>query len=584
MSNEADDDDELLRAAIMASLDHQTVSSPADFDAAIAASLSEAHTQAFEASVGLDDEEGQLCRAIEASRVADIGGDGYLHYRPHVHQPGGESRSADNRDHRLPVVQPRHLPAPPPSLEACLLSDDEMEARRLQAIFDHEQQHLDAHAEMGATSFHADVEEAAARLAAATAAAADEAEAAAARIAAEEQARRDALAAAELQAAFEREDHERRQALEEQERHRALAMRAAHEAEAQIERRHRNDAVLDAQRQAERAIAERVAAETRAATCRASAEETRQSGNCDDAVRGAAPGFAPASRGASSTAGAPTAFQWSAVVPEAPGCNCRRPTTIPVAHGAAGSWSSNSEGTSAPATEPAGLAADADFARSLHLQEVQGLRSLPPPFRSAAPPITAPKLARSSRVISLIIDGMNVGRSHGFVDQEFEDTTCSKRLEFDRIRQDHNENMKPVLCCAVTAVIDACLRINHSEEAKAAGVEYRPMAFLPEWVRDGGRNGARVGFNADRLEAYRDYVTYTPSRRNDDHPQIRYAMAEGMAGHEAYILTNDNFRDHQEQGVITPEWFQHNVVAYSWVGRQNRLLVTPPVHCDLPFL
>ena len=141
--------------------------------------------------------------------------------------------------------------------------------------------------------------------------------------------------------------------------------------------------------------------------------------------------------------------------------------------------------------------------------------------------------------------------------------------------------MKPVLCCAVIAVIDACLRINDSEEAKA-GLEYRPMVFIPEWVRDGGRNGARVGFNADKMEAYRDYITYTPSRRNDDHPQIRYAMSEEKEGYEAYILTNDNFRDHQEHGLITPDWFQEHVVAYSWVGRQNRLMVIP--HCDLPFL
>ena len=37
---------------------------------------------------------------------------------------------------------------------------------------------------------------------------------------------------------------------------------------------------------------------------------------------------------------------------------------------------------------------------------------------------------------------------------------------------------------------------------RGQSVEYLPMAFLVEWVRDGGRTGALKAFNAERLDAW----------------------------------------------------------------------------------
>ena len=155
---------------------------------------------------------------------------------------------------------------------------------------------------------------------------------------------------------------------------------------------------------------------------------------------------------------------------------------------------------------------DEELARSLHQEEVQRITS----HRAAVPPAAATTAATpvvneraqagparpSRRTIVVVIDGMNVGRNRSTVDPEFEDLTNPKRLAFDEVRARAGERSPPLLALGVIAAIAAVLKANDSKEARAASVEYLPMAFLVEWVRDGGRTGALKAFNAERLDAW----------------------------------------------------------------------------------
>jgi len=182
------------------------------------------------------------------------------------------------------------------------------------------------------------------------------------------------------------------------------------------------------------------------------------------------------------------------------------------------------------------------------------------------------------------IDGMNVGRNHSTFDPEYDDKTHPKRKAFDEVRARTDEKSPPLLALGVIKAIETVLGANESKEARAAGVEYVPMAFLVEWVRDGGKSGALKAFNAELLDAWLSYITFTPSRRNDDDALIDFAKGKLGHGHECYLVTNDNFKDHINQGKkgkkgkkgkITDEWFKQHVVGYMWLGRGGELQLMP---------
>ena len=123
------------------------------------------------------------------------------------------------------------------------------------------------------------------------------------------------------------------------------------------------------------------------------------------------------------------------------------------------------------------------------------------------------------RDVIVVLDGMNIARSSGFVDPEF--VGPAKDAWLSLRRDDHNVS-KPEMAGALIAAIEHCHAATaHAAEA-GAGVSYRPQAFLPEWVIDGGKSGKRAAFGAERLEAYHNNVTRTPPRRDDDKPQINY--------------------------------------------------------------
>ena len=151
-------------------------------------------------------------------------------------------------------------------------------------------------------------------------------------------------------------------------------------------------------------------------------------------------------------------------------------------------------------------------------------------------------------------------------------------------------NNKACLALAVIAAIDHCFQATRAVADRAAAdpnaevVEYVPLAFLPTWVFDGGRNGSLKAFNAEALQPYEAYITYTPSRRDDDRPTIQYCKKLLQRGEECYLLTNDNYRDHIQSGDITQAWFDAHVLSYMWVGRTNNLLINNQQNISLPEL
>lgn len=186
-----------------------------------------------------------------------------------------------------------------------------------------------------------------------------------------------------------------------------------------------------------------------------------------------------------------------------------------------------------------------------------------------------PSATSEKRTIYVAIDGMNVGRNWSTFDAEYVDETNPKRKAFDEVRARAKEKSTPLLALGVIAAIETVLRANKSKEARAAGVEYVPMAFLIDWVRHGGRTGALKAFNAERLDDWRSYIAFTPPGRNDDHALIGFANGKLGQGHECYLVTNDNFKDHIKEGKITDEWFEQHVVGYMWLGHGGELQIMP---------
>ena len=135
---------------------------------------------------------------------------------------------------------------------------------------------------------------------------------------------------------------------------------------------------------------------------------------------------------------------------------------------------------------------DEALARSLHEGELEGLRSrrqaasAAPPYRSlpggspTSGGAAAPATASPIRKVTVVIDGMNIMRSTGFVDSEF---VGPRRDEFERLRREDNVRDKPAMALALVLAIEHCLRA--SAQAKDAGepIVYEPMAFVVREAR-----------------------------------------------------------------------------------------------------
>ena len=171
------------------------------------------------------------------------------------------------------------------------------------------------------------------------------------------------------------------------------------------------------------------------------------------------------------------------------------------------------------------------------------------------------------------------------------------KLNFERRRLEDSNRSKPEMAMAIADAIEHCVRatrraLHNAVEGSGVAVRYQPMAFVPEWAIHGGKSGNRKCFNAEKLmDRWGWCVTLTPSMRDDDKPQIDFVAMQVKNGNEAMLLTNDNFRNHIQDGKITREWFTANVVSYVWipkirdgVSRTVLMLNDLPEHLQLPHL
>ena len=141
----------------------------------------------------------------------------------------------------------------------------------------------------------------------------------------------------------------------------------------------------------------------------------------------------------------------------------------------------------------------------------------------ARPPITA----GGARVVTVVLDGMNIARHQGFQDPLFVGPAKEAWLS---LRREDNNRAKPEMAAALIAAIEHCRAASNRAREAGAGLSYQPMAFLPEWAIDGGKSGKRGCFGAERLEEYSWCVTRTPPRRDDDKPQINFVKSQISMG------------------------------------------------------
>lgn len=87
-------------------------------------------------------------------------------------------------------------------------------------------------------------------------------------------------------------------------------------------------------------------------------------------------------------------------------------------------------------------------------------------------------------------------------------------------------------------------------------------AILPVWALDGGR---RTLISGDMLLPYvqREMLHLSPTGTNDDDFILQLACSR-----DAYVLTNDLFRDHILQGRVPKQWVAARRISYMYVHKQ----------------
>ena len=211
---------------------------------------------------------------------------------------------------------------------------------------------------------------------------------------------------------------------------------------------------------------------------------------------------------------------------------------------------------------------DLQLARQLHSIELERLNGGATARAIDPQPAGAPV---SSRNAVIVIDGMNVMRNKGVIDTAYHGE-AGRAYDALRAADLTLANQKVAHAVALVAAI---------EHIRKAGFD--ALAFVPDWVIDGGRANNRHAFGHQLLQQYIDtgVLSTTPARCDDDKFVLKYAMAQQFrSGRHHYVLTNDNFRDHVANGKVTKAWVDSSVLKFSFVhppGEQrNALLVVLP--------
>jgi len=155
----------------------------------------------------------------------------------------------------------------------------------------------------------------------------------------------------------------------------------------------------------------------------------------------------------------------------------------------------------------------------------------------------------------IVIDGLNVARAASYTGACLS-SACATANEAVETPIGHAQ--------ALASAIDHFL---------SQGFEVH--AILPVWALDGGRR-TLVGGDVLRPYVQGEVVHLSPTGTNDDEFILQLARCR-----DAYILTNDLFRDHIAQGSVPKAWVAARRVSYMYVHRQI-LTVMPTVMPTAP--
>ena len=198
----------------------------------------------------------------------------------------------------------------------------------------------------------------------------------------------------------------------------------------------------------------------------------------------------------------------------------------------------------------------------------------PTPSKTTSPPKAAKSPQASEilpsleplRTIFLVVDGLNVGRSEGFSDPE------------DLMREHVTKRVREGVygkTCSSNKLVAMFERIDAAN--KRDDVSYTAMCILPEHYVFGGRCANLFAFQYEKLLAteIRSRLVLTPAGINDDLFGLKLLREKAAIG-EAYIISNDCFKDHED------DILKGRHVRFVWVDNQSMFL--PPEGVDLPGL
>ena len=191
--------------------------------------------------------------------------------------------------------------------------------------------------------------------------------------------------------------------------------------------------------------------------------------------------------------------------------------------------------------------------------------SSPSPLSPPAPP-PPPKPASH---ITFILDGLNIGRSSGYIDN-------SDRLrEFVAQRERDGVWGKP---CHASAIIKIIEHIDNANE-RNSGTTYTTLCTLPEYYCFGGKHGLLFAFEHTKLleNLIRSRLVLTPAHFDDDRVSLKLLRDKSTDG-ACYIISNDAFAEYRD--AFSDAWH----VRFAWVGDGDDVVLCPPQGVDLPGL
>ena len=172
------------------------------------------------------------------------------------------------------------------------------------------------------------------------------------------------------------------------------------------------------------------------------------------------------------------------------------------------------------------------------------------------------------RKVYLIIDGLNVGRSEGFSDPE------------DLVREHVTKRVREGVHGKMCSSNKIATMLEHIDAAnKRDDVSYTAMCILPEHHVFGGRCANLFALQYEKLLAteIRSRLVLTPAGIDDDLFGLKLLREKAATG-EAYIISNDTFKDHNADDIL-----KGRHVRFAWAGG-SELIVCAPDGVDLPGL